>query len=101
MMKLEKLYRLHDNPDELLGKQWTPGETAIGTSGMYSYKYAKHILKGRFRKGEKTLAKDYNWGYEYAKTVIKGRFKEGEDTILDSGNASNYGRLMANMGIKW
>ena len=78
----------------LSGKPFPIGEDMIATNAMYSYKYARHILKDRFPKGEQILSKSANWSYEYASRVIKGKWPEGEETILNHGNSQNYKYLL-------
>ena len=50
----------------------------------YSYKYASHVVKGRFSEGEKAIATSAQYSHWYAEEVIKGRWPEGEQVIATS-----------------
>jgi hypothetical protein len=95
------LYNYHSQPEELhkhkeadesvvdvfwdkyrtTAYQLKKREPAIAKSAMYSYYYAKNVLKGRFPLGEPEIAKSAEWSYEYARDVLKGKFPLGEPAI--------------------
>lgn len=64
------------------------GELAISQSAKYSFKYAHHILRGRFLLGEEAISKQYNYSFIYAKYVIRGAFPPGELAISKSARFS-------------
>ena len=62
-------------------KPFPEGEAAIATDALYSFKYAKNVLKGPFPAGEDIIAMSAGYSYEYATIVLKGPFLKGEDVI--------------------
>ena len=68
--------------DILKNKPFKLGEPAIAKHDGYSYEYANQVLKGPFKLGEPTIAKHDGWySYKYALYVLKGPFPLGEPTI--------------------
>ena len=61
-------------------------------SAQYSYWYARFVLENRFPKGEDAIATDDLWSYRYAKNILKPLgiigFPQGEDAIATSGRRS-------------
>lgn len=55
----------------------------LSKDALWSFQYAKKVLKGRFPEGEEAIGKDPALAFAYAKEIIKGRFPEGEDAILN------------------
>ena len=45
------------------------------------YRYARHIIQGRWSEAEPYIKKDPKWAYNYAYFVIKGRWPEAEPCI--------------------
>ena len=50
-------------------------------------------MGGRFLLGEKAISEDGVYSYFYAKNVIKGRFEIGEAAIKGSSFVDNYKEL--------
>ena len=65
-------------------------EPAIAKNAMFSYQYAKNILKGPFELGEPAIAKDMEFSYYYAKNILKGEFPLGEPVIAKDVEFSFY-----------
>jgi hypothetical protein len=57
-------------------------ESIIAADPKYSYKYARDVIKGRFKKGERSIATDKIFSYRYARDIIKRRWKQGEKSII-------------------
>lgn len=75
-------------------KRFELGESAIATSAICSYVYAKDIV-GRFELGEKVLSTDLDLSIRYARDVLKGRFVEAEELISkDPKAAIAYARFI-------
>ena len=69
------------------------GEDAIAKDPLWSYRYARDILKAPFFKGEEAIATDPKIAYKYARYVIKGPFPKGEKRILNA--SSDKGRQLS------
>jgi hypothetical protein len=68
-------------------------EDAIAKSSLYSFYYAKYILKSAFKLGEPEIAKRCGYSYLYASDVLKGRFELGEQAIArDAQHSHLYAR---------
>jgi hypothetical protein len=70
--------------------KWRKGENAIITSPYYSYLYALYIVKGKWIKGEEVISNNPEWSYHYAKDIKKGRFKKGEKSIIKNQKCSYW-----------
>ena len=76
---------------EVAKKKCEECEKRFIESALYSYLYAKDILRGRFYEGEAVIATHPTFAARYAADVIKGRWPEAEATIaLDAEQAFNY-----------
>ena len=58
----------------------------ITNNAEWAFKYAKEIVKGRFKKGEPVIASELYWAVKYAREVIKGRWPAIEPNILKSSS---------------
>lgn len=77
-------------------------ENSIITNHMYSYFYARDIIKGPFKKGEEKISQDSYTSYLYARDVIQGPFLLGHNTILNSEWKKHYLKLLKQKGfIEW
>jgi hypothetical protein len=70
--------------------KWRKGENIIITSPYYSYLYALHIVKGKWIKGEEVISNDSECSYHYAKDIKIGRFKKGEKSIIKNPKYSYW-----------
>ena len=112
------LYRLHSQPDQLLGYAQASTqvpEIAWALSGSdgpvtawtikrkrqleslwaqypkYSYRYARKILEGRFPAGEAVIVQDPGYAHYYALYILKRRWPEAEPVIASNSFwASEY-----------
>jgi len=78
----------------LLGKRLSKEEEAeIAKDPRSAYRYASHVIKGRWPEGEKAIAKDPESAFLYARDAIKGRWPEAEAAIAkDPGWAYLYAK---------
>ena len=67
--------------DVLKSKRLDVLEEVMATNSGYAYRYAVHVLHGRFEAGERTIAQCPHTALDYAKNVIKGRWIKGETAI--------------------
>jgi hypothetical protein len=65
-------------------------ENIIASSSYYSYKYARDVLKNRFKEGEKEISTAGNWSFGYAKNIIKAPFPLGHPAIFNSEWKNEY-----------
>ena len=56
-------------------------EKVIATSPVWSYRYARHVLNGRFELGEPALLSSDLTACLYARKVLKTRWPEAEPII--------------------
>ena len=56
-------------------------EAVIATDAMWSFVYARNVLRGRFELGEPAIATSPEWAYCYAKNVLGESFELGEPAI--------------------
>ena len=54
------------------------------TDAELAYKYAIHIIGGRFELGEPAIAKDAYYSFYYALNVLNGPFPLGEPAIASN-----------------
>ena len=59
-------------------------EDFIATDKICSYRYARDIIKRRWKHGEKNIVNDPEWSYRYARDVIEGPFYLGHAVIFNS-----------------
>jgi hypothetical protein len=65
-------------------RRWIAVEKNILTSALYSYMYAKDVIKNRWIEAENLISNDAEIVFWYARDVIKGRWPEGEAAINKS-----------------
>ena len=71
--------------------RWPEAEPYIKKDPYWTYFYAKDVIKGRWIKVEPFIKKDPRGAFFYARDVIKGRWPEAEPYIIkDPGWASWY-----------
>jgi len=80
-----------------LGKRIPKLEPLISKDALYSYYYARDVIKGRFILAELAIIQDAYFSYWYAIEVIEGRFELGEPVISKD---SEYSYLYAEDVIK-
>jgi mRNA-degrading endonuclease YafQ of YafQ-DinJ toxin-antitoxin module len=85
----DEIYSFHYARNILKGR-FEKGEEIISKSAEYSFYYARDVLKNRFEKGEEAISKSDEYSFRYAKNILKGRFKKGEDAISKSTKYSFY-----------
>jgi len=73
-----------------LGERTPELETLISQDAKYSFRYAKHVIKGRWELGENSISKDAKCSYWYAIDVIKGRWELGENSISKDAKCSYW-----------
>lgn len=56
-------------------------EAVIAQSPLWSCRYAKNVLKGRFVIGEEIIAKHPDYALEYVKDVVKDKWGLGEEMM--------------------
>ena len=77
-------------------------ENSIITNDIYSYFYARDIIKGPFKEGEEKISQDSYASYLYARDVIQGPFLLGHNIILNSEWKKDYLKLLKEKGfIEW
>ena len=104
------LYNLHADPQLLLYFEEAPEivpdlfwdkyrydkeelkkrERAISKYTVYSYYYARHVLKGPFPAGEVAISRDAEYSYLYAIYVLKGPFPAGEAVIAEDAYFAHW-----------
>jgi len=65
-----------------LGKRIPKLEPLISKDATYSFRYAKHVIKGKFILAEQTISKNVFYSFLYAKDIIKDRWELAEPVIL-------------------
>jgi hypothetical protein len=65
-------------------------EVIIAKNPVYSFQYARDIIKGRWEEGEGIIATDPELSYCYAKHVIEGPFPLGHHVIFKSEWKKSY-----------
>jgi hypothetical protein len=65
-------------------------EDIIATDPHYSYRYARYIIKGPFKKGEEFISKNPYYCYQYVCYVIKGSFEKCHPIIFNSNYKDQY-----------
>jgi len=78
--------------------RWKKGEEAISRSAESSYYYSAITLEGeKFPEGEEAISRSAYFSFAYAKIVLKGRFPEGEKAIAtDGADSFRYARDVIN-----
>jgi len=61
---------------DVIKVRWEIAEPIISKDAHLSYLYAKNVIKGRWEQGELVIGKDAYWSYRYARYVIKGRLPD-------------------------
>lgn len=56
-------------------------EQIIKKDPVFAYRYAKIIIRRRWKEAEEYIKKDPRYAFYYAESVIKGRWKEAEEYI--------------------
>ena len=81
------------------GKIKDEWEDIIAQNEVYSFHYAKNILKGKFEKGEEVISKSTEYSFHYAQNILKSRFEEGEESIIkDNYYLKNYVEFLKQIG---
>lgn len=75
---------------EILKKRWRRGEAAVISCPYTSYKYAKHVIGGRWPVAEKSIAKDARASFLYARDMVGGRWPEGEKIMASPFDPDNH-----------
>ena len=71
-------------------KRFPELEPDIIQDAEWAYRYALHIIKGRWLESEPTIMKNAHWAYCYARDMIKGRWPEAEPTIMQDVKWTYY-----------
>ena len=72
-------------------------ESTIAQDGVYSYLYAKNILKARFKQGEPAIVKDSENPFirdladEYANFLLKVSIQDYLDFTVSNDRSLNFG----------
>lgn len=83
----------------MLGKRDKELEPIILTDPLYSFMYARDVIKGRWEEAEEVILNDHCCTYFYAKEVIKGKLPEHMHNqmllmaISENKNLPNYALL--------
>jgi len=75
---------------DVIKGRFKKGEKIIITDKICSYRYARDIIKRRWKRGEKNIVNDPEWSYLYARDVIEGLFHLGHPVIFNSGYRNEY-----------
>ena len=67
----------------ILKGRWRAGECAILKNSTATYFYVRMVLKKRWIQSESILAQDPVYAYWYASVILKGRFKAAEYKIFE------------------
>ena len=112
-------YRLHDQPQQLMGYAetakkipsiaWGMAETNAAKRKLehlwvkdpeYAYRYVEQVIKKPWPPGEAAIATDPRWAYWYARDVIRNPWPPGEAAIATVPRwAYYYARFV--IGKRW
>jgi len=82
-------YRAYEKA-RALGKRIPELELVISKDAYWSYRYARDVIKGKWKLGEPVISQDAFRSYCYATDVIKGRFILGESAISKNDEYSYW-----------
>lgn len=82
---------------ESINKRFELGEEYISKDMVYSFWYARDIIRGRFKQCEDIISKNAHNSVEYAFCVLKDRFELAEEAIKYSKYRDKYEK---HFGIK-
>ena len=83
----------------MLGKRDKELEPIILTDPLYSFMYARDVIKGRWEEAEKIIILEPYYAFRYAQDVIKGKLPEHMHNqmllmaISENKNLPNYALL--------